>query len=88
MSINGDLAESEYGDDYIEQEEEALSDSQSEKFDPKADKRAHHNALERKRRDHIKDSFSSLKNAVPTFNGEKSGVFFLLFLSFLFNFSF
>lgn len=74
MSINEDLAESEYGDDYIEQEEEALSDSQSEKFDPKADKRAHHNALERKRRDHIKDSFSSLKNAVPTFNGEKAGV--------------
>ena len=30
------------------------------------DKRAHHNMLERKRRDHIKDSFSSLKDAVPT----------------------
>lgn len=37
-----------------------------------AEKRAHHNALERKRRDHIKDSFSSLKNAVPTLQAEKA----------------
>ena len=29
-------------------------------------KRAHHNELERKRRDHIKDSFSGLKDAIPT----------------------
>ena len=47
---------------YILQNEEAenlshLSDS---------DKRAHHNALERKRRDHIKDSFNGLKDAIPT----------------------
>ncbi|XP_076359304.1 protein max-like isoform X2 [Tachypleus tridentatus] len=37
-----------------------------------AEKRAHHNALERKRRDHIKDSFSSLRDAVPELRGEKS----------------
>lgn len=37
-----------------------------------AEKRAHHNALERKRRDHIKDSFSSLRDAVPALNGEKA----------------
>jgi len=36
-----------------------------------ADKRAHHNALERKRRDHIKDSFSSLRDSVPSLHGEK-----------------
>jgi len=36
-----------------------------------ADKRAHHNALERKRRDHIKDSFSGLRDAVPSLHGEK-----------------
>merc|ERR1719233_2430107 len=30
------------------------------------DKRAHHNALERKRRDHIKDSFTGLKDAIPS----------------------
>ncbi|KAI1295516.1 Protein max [Halotydeus destructor] len=36
-----------------------------------ADKRAHHNALERKRRDHIKDSFSGLRDSVPSLQGEK-----------------
>ncbi|XP_065171461.1 protein max-like isoform X4 [Atheta coriaria] len=40
--------------------------------DSDADKRAHHNALERKRRDHIKDSFSSLRDSVPALNGEKA----------------
>ncbi|ELK32983.1 Protein max [Myotis davidii] len=41
---------------------------------PKADKRAHHNALERKRRDHIKDSFHSLRDSVPSLQGEKCKV--------------
>lgn len=36
-----------------------------------AEKRAHHNALERKRRDHIKDSFTCLREAVPSLQGEK-----------------
>ena len=36
-----------------------------------ADKRAHHNALERKRRDHIKDSFTMLRDTIPSINGEK-----------------
>lgn len=36
-----------------------------------ADKRAHHNALERKRRDHIKDSFHGLRDSVPALQGEK-----------------
>lgn len=37
------------------------------------DKRAHHNALERKRRDHIKESFTGLRDAVPTMHhGDKS----------------
>ncbi|XP_065213946.1 protein max-like isoform X1 [Planococcus citri] len=36
-----------------------------------AEKRAHHNALERKRRDHIKDSFTSLRESVPSLQGEK-----------------
>lgn len=36
-----------------------------------AEKRAHHNALERKRRDHIKDSFSSLRDSVPALSNEK-----------------
>merc|ERR1711935_739785 len=33
------------------------------------DKRAHRNALERKRRDHIKDSFTGLRDAIPTMKG-------------------
>uniref|UniRef100_A0A6B2E597 Protein max n=1 Tax=Phlebotomus kandelakii TaxID=1109342 RepID=A0A6B2E597_9DIPT len=37
-----------------------------------AEKRAHHNALERKRRDHIKDSFTSLRDSVPSLQGEKA----------------
>jgi hypothetical protein len=36
-----------------------------------AEKRAVHNALERKRRDHIKDMFSQLKDSVPNMAGEK-----------------
>ncbi|XP_053689120.1 protein max isoform X1 [Sabethes cyaneus] len=40
-------------------------------FYSQAEKRAHHNALERKRRDHIKDSFTSLRDSVPSLHGEK-----------------
>lgn len=36
-----------------------------------AEKRAHHNALERKRRDHIKDSFSNLRDTVVALKGGK-----------------
>ncbi|BFZ11592.1 hypothetical protein BsWGS_14630 [Bradybaena similaris] len=44
------------------------SDADDEESPPtfnSEDKRAHHNALERKRRDHIKDSFHSLRDCVP-----------------------
>lgn len=34
-------------------------------------KRYHHNELERKRRDHIKDSFSLLRDVIPSVAGEK-----------------
>lgn len=37
-------------------------------------KRAHHNALERKRRDHIKDSFHTLRDAIPNIKGEKINI--------------
>uniref|UniRef100_A0A674EMX5 Protein max n=1 Tax=Salmo trutta TaxID=8032 RepID=A0A674EMX5_SALTR len=45
----------------------------SSRYHNVADKRAHHNALERKRRDHIKDSFHSLRDSVPALQGEKVG---------------
>ncbi|KAM9435717.1 protein max isoform 4-T4 [Clarias gariepinus] len=50
---------------------EVDSDEESSRFHSVADKRAHHNALERKRRDHIKDSFHSLRDSVPALQGEK-----------------
>jgi len=41
-------------------------------FSSLEEKKAHHNALERKRRDHIKDSFSGLRDSIPSLAGEKS----------------
>jgi len=38
----------------------------------KSSKRSHHNALERKRRDHIKESFNGLRDSVPSLQGEKA----------------
>ncbi|XP_071971288.1 protein max isoform X6 [Engystomops pustulosus] len=49
-----------------------MSDNDDIEVESDADKRAHHNALERKRRDHIKDSFHSLRDSVPSLQGEKS----------------
>ncbi|CAF1336944.1 unnamed protein product [Adineta ricciae] len=37
-----------------------------------AERRAHHNALERKRRDHIKGSFGDLRDVIPSLKGEKA----------------
>ncbi|XP_036600172.1 protein max-like [Trichosurus vulpecula] len=51
---------------------EVESDEEQPKFQSACDKRAHHNALERKRRDHIKDSFQSLRDSVPSLQGEKA----------------
>uniref|UniRef100_A0A1B6C5Y8 Protein max n=1 Tax=Clastoptera arizonana TaxID=38151 RepID=A0A1B6C5Y8_9HEMI len=48
-----------------------MSDDDRDHDQESAEKRAHHNALERKRRDHIKDSFSSLRDSVPALQGEK-----------------
>ena len=46
-------------------------------------KRYHHNELERKRRDHIKDSFSLLRDVVPSIAGEKVGVNLVVNLMFM-----
>lgn len=59
----------------IESDEEdsdsRLRHSNNAQYFSQAEKRAHHNALERKRRDHIKDSFSNLRDSVPFLQGEK-----------------
>jgi len=62
--------ESDEGNDSDSRQQSARHTPNSQFFS-QAEKRAHHNALERKRRDHIKDSFSSLRDSVPALNGEK-----------------
>lgn len=59
----------------IESDDESLAGGTrgEYQFASQAEKRAHHNALERKRRDHIKDSFCSLRDSVPSLHGEKVG---------------
>ncbi|XP_011500967.1 PREDICTED: protein max isoform X2 [Ceratosolen solmsi marchali] len=59
--------ESDEGDDSDSRQRH----SNNQQYFSQAEKRAHHNALERKRRDHIKDSFSSLRDSVPSLQGEK-----------------
>lgn len=54
-----------------EDSDSRLRHSNNAQYFSQAEKRAHHNALERKRRDHIKDSFSSLRDSVPFLQGEK-----------------
>jgi len=58
----------------LDSEDEGRGDGQGYGSTPANNegRRAHHNALERKRRDHIKDSFTGLKDAIPTLQGDKS----------------
>ncbi|KAK9709337.1 Helix-loop-helix DNA-binding domain [Popillia japonica] len=62
--------ESDEGED-SDSRQPAPRQTSGNQYFSQAEKRAHHNALERKRRDHIKDSFSSLRDSVPELNGEK-----------------
>lgn len=62
-------------EDYDNDKDSDISDedTQSGSFRSKGDnKRDNHNALERRRRDLIKDSFSKLRDAVPSLSGEKA----------------
>ncbi|XP_049283445.1 protein max [Anopheles funestus] len=63
--------ESDDGDDSDNTKSQSRSGAGSQ-FYSQAEKRAHHNALERKRRDHIKDSFTALRDSVPSLQGEKA----------------
>jgi len=57
-------------DNELSDEDESSPKSGSPSVDD--DKRAHHNELERRRRDHIKDHFINLKTCIPLLEGEKS----------------
>lgn len=51
----------------------SYNSNSNRKKQPKGEmKRSHHNILERKRRDLIKDSFTKLREAVPTLHNEKA----------------
>ncbi|XP_048577140.1 serine/threonine-protein phosphatase 5 [Nematostella vectensis] len=56
----------------VESGDDDTAEGGTTEFLNQADKRAHHNALERKRRDHIKDSFSHLRDSIPSLQGEKA----------------
>lgn len=55
----------------IESDEDESTPSARFESEGHSDKRAHHNALERKRRDHIKDSFNGLKDSIPSMAGNE-----------------
>ncbi|KAG0726275.1 Protein max [Chionoecetes opilio] len=68
------MSDEERDIDIESDDDESLGAARGEfQFASQAEKRAHHNALERKRRDHIKDSFCSLRDSVPSLQGEKVG---------------
>jgi len=73
LDIDGDGMMGDSDDDDMDEDDLSMEKGQgSSKPMTQAEKRAHHNALERKRRDHIKDSFTSLRDSVPSLQGEKS----------------
>ncbi|EEB13038.1 protein max, putative [Pediculus humanus corporis] len=63
--------ESDEGEESVDSDTRSHRSVNGSQYLSQAEKRAHHNALERKRRDHIKDSFSSLRDSVPALHGEK-----------------
>ena len=78
MSLDLDLDQFH---DHLNQTNMSVEDTDSQDIDMnsnhrgngpnQAEKRAHHNALERRRRDHIKGSFSDLRDVIPSLKGEK-----------------
>ncbi|VVC34586.1 Myc-type, basic helix-loop-helix (bHLH) domain,Transcription regulator Myc [Cinara cedri] len=48
-----------------------MSDNEHDVEAENAEKRAHHNELERKRRDNIKNSFTSLRHSIPSLQSQK-----------------
>jgi len=74
MDAEEDVDISDDGDDSdsnSQSNKSGLGRQSNSQYFSQAEKRAHHNALERKRRDHIKDSFTSLRDSVPSLQGEK-----------------
>lgn len=72
-SIHPPQMTSDDDDNNVDFDSEEDDDGGSTKQRSKGDnKRDHHNALERRRRDLIKDSFCKLRDVVPSLQGEKA----------------
>ncbi len=69
MSLDLDL--DQFNDNNIGIDDVDMASNIGNNGQNQAEKRAHHNALERKRRDHIKGSFNDLRDVVPLIKGEK-----------------
>jgi Max protein len=73
MAERGDISDEDQDIDIESDDDDTSSSLGGNQFLSEADKKAHHNALERKRRDHIKESFISLRDTIPTLRREKVG---------------
>lgn len=72
-SIHPPQITSDDDDNNVDFDSDDDEDGSSTKQRSKGDnKRDHHNALERRRRDLIKDSFCKLRDVVPSLHGEKA----------------
>lgn len=69
QQITSDDDDNDNNVDFDSDEDDEGSRGQRYKGDNKRD---HHNALERRRRDLIKESFSKLRDVVPSLQGEKA----------------
>jgi len=69
--FNDHLNGTNIGVDDVDSQDVDITSNMRNNGQNQAEKRAHHNALERKRRDHIKGSFSDLRDVIPSLKGEK-----------------
>ncbi|CAF3309610.1 unnamed protein product [Rotaria socialis] len=70
IKMSSDL--DQYNDNHMESDDMDMPSNMQNNSHNQAEKRAHHNALERKRRDHIKGSFNDLRDVIPVLKGEKA----------------
>jgi len=68
----GDLSDEDQDIDIESDDDDTSSSIGGKEYPFETDKKAHHNALERKRRDHIKESFIGLRDCLPSMKREKA----------------
>jgi len=70
--LKGDLSDEDQDIDIESDDDDTNSSIGGKEYPFETDKKAHHNALERKRRDHIKESFIGLRDCLPSMKREKA----------------